>query len=575
MIHKLGRLALALAVVSIYACGTADEEAGPRKESPAHPKTEVIGPDGGTIEYEGLTLIVPAGALSEDVEIELTKTGEAPAGEFTRLSPVFKFEPEGLQFAAPVSVRMPFTGTARDPGMYWASAGDPFQRIGGAVEDGAVVAEVSHFSQGFVGDLPEPGEGGGLRPTAHRAWPRRGGDGSFEADQIAASSDGGVFVSGRFSGAVDFGGNSPDQSQGAALVHYGKDGALRWARFDLDWPDKLHGLAGGDVLVGGHKNILRIGSDGKDVWSVGYGKGNGRFGVASMAVGADGNIAIVGGSNGPVDFGGGPLTSLDAAFVILGSDGKHVFSKSFAAGEFRHVVAVDGGYVVSGLHSNAVDFGGGELPASAVPGSSFDVHLVRFAAKGDHVWSVALGPKERAELYPVTLTASGGSVALAASYNRGEIDVGDGPISTDPLRGVAVFTFELADGKRIDTKAFTGPHIGTANLASADGRLYVTGNLQKAADFGGGLLLDGQEMPDGGFVAVLGPNGSHHLSAAWPSILDTSEPIHRIHRVEGLQLVPDGSGGMWWLAYYDGAMELEGVALPEATDRNALLMRFD
>lgn len=125
----------------------------------------VIGPAGGEVALErGPAIQVPAGALSTDVTISISKMewvgGDAPVdAEGNSLAPVseiWKFGPDGLQFAEPVTVSIPyseFAGVGRELKVFW-SVGDTL--IYGALEDatianGIATVEVTHFSSGFVG----------------------------------------------------------------------------------------------------------------------------------------------------------------------------------------------------------------------------------------------------------------------------------------------------------------------------------------------------------------------------------------------------------------------------------------
>ena len=67
--------------------------------------SNTIGPRGGRIEIAeaGVALTVPAGALTEPVEI----TVRAPAGA----EMAFEFEPHGLQFLTPATIEVRVHGT--------------------------------------------------------------------------------------------------------------------------------------------------------------------------------------------------------------------------------------------------------------------------------------------------------------------------------------------------------------------------------------------------------------------------------------------------------------------------------
>jgi hypothetical protein len=115
--------------------------------------TSSIGPDGGTVTYQGATLVIPAGALAQAQPISIGYATDAVPAGYTGYSPVFQFLPAGLTFLKPVSVSLPFTGSAQLATLFWSypsAAG--YERIGGLPTGGVVTASVTHFSTGFVAD---------------------------------------------------------------------------------------------------------------------------------------------------------------------------------------------------------------------------------------------------------------------------------------------------------------------------------------------------------------------------------------------------------------------------------------
>ncbi len=85
-----------------------------------------VGPEGGTLAGRGVRFEVPAGALSEPVEIVMTfQSGPASA-----VGPVVDFAPDGLQFAIPAQLEMPF-----DPARVPAGA-DVSDIVAAYLEDG-------------------------------------------------------------------------------------------------------------------------------------------------------------------------------------------------------------------------------------------------------------------------------------------------------------------------------------------------------------------------------------------------------------------------------------------------------
>ncbi len=575
--------------------GGAGGDGGGAPPGTGESKTQVIGAQGGDLSHEGLTLAVPAGALPADTEITVTSTADAPQGDFERLSPVFRFEPDGLQFAAPVTVRIAFAGGAREPAVYWASAGQPFARLDSTVEDGAVTAQVTHFSEGFAGDVPAPadpdggvgGAGGGpapggeLRPAFHRTWET----GTFDPRHLSVADDGDLFLAGSFSGPLDLGSGPAMGQQGTFAARLAPDGTARWLRDGQAVNvDLIQALPGGDVYIAGKRDFARLGPDGADRWRKNYGQGE--LWPMAATVDAAGNIVTVGIVNGQVDLGGGELrTGLGGQMsyiAIHDPQGNHVFSAPHG-GEHstahEDVEAIPGGGVyVTGTHFGEVDFGGGPLLQPNRPGTDGRLYVVRFGAGGQHQWSVSYGGAQNQRLDPIAVTADGdGNAVVVALYSTGAIDLGQGPLSPEPLGGTAVLTLAAADGSLLGVRAFAGAQVSRDGLNAHRGQLYLTGALARQVDFGGGPVpaqpLDPAAPVPVGFVAVLGADGEHRLSHAWPSRFEQA-PSFQMHKIEGTSLAPDGAGGLWWVARYEGDVELaEGTPL-SAGERDVLLVRF-
>ncbi len=125
----------------------------PAADVPGACPAVTIGSAGGTVSCAGASLTVPAGALTTSVSLQIIATTEtAPAG-YTGYSPVFRFEPAGTTFAAPVRVTLPFTGGASRATLFWSRAtGGGYERVGGLVTGSTLSGSVTHFSRGFVAD---------------------------------------------------------------------------------------------------------------------------------------------------------------------------------------------------------------------------------------------------------------------------------------------------------------------------------------------------------------------------------------------------------------------------------------
>lgn len=125
-------------------------------------RSEAVGPAGGEIELEGARLLVPAGALSEEVTFTVTRTEEPVPPGYTGYSAVWAFEPEGLEFALPVRVELPYQGNHGLATLFWSRpSGASYEWLPTGASGGVAWAEVTHLSEGFVADgvyYEDPGD---------------------------------------------------------------------------------------------------------------------------------------------------------------------------------------------------------------------------------------------------------------------------------------------------------------------------------------------------------------------------------------------------------------------------------
>lgn len=146
-----GRLVWSALVVLplAVAAGCGKSPPGPRGTGEA--TTSTIGAAGGTVEHpEGAAVTVPAGALTADEAITITSLAEDPPGVREWSSPLFRLEPDGLVFAAPVTLSIGFTGHPDRPVVFRVTEPDGvLEDLGGMVDD-AVFVELDHFSEYFV-----------------------------------------------------------------------------------------------------------------------------------------------------------------------------------------------------------------------------------------------------------------------------------------------------------------------------------------------------------------------------------------------------------------------------------------
>ena len=121
--------------------------------------TQTVGATGGTVSgLDGMALVIPAGALASDVVITITRESGTPTG-LNAAGDVFKFEPDGLAFASPVTVTLPYdaataTGHESDINIFSSSTlAGPWTALSErsiAPTAHTITAQTTHFCHGVV-----------------------------------------------------------------------------------------------------------------------------------------------------------------------------------------------------------------------------------------------------------------------------------------------------------------------------------------------------------------------------------------------------------------------------------------
>ena len=293
-----------------------------------------------------------------------------------------------------------------------------------------------------------------LDSTGAHVWSNHFGhpSGLQVAAGVAVDSAGNVFITGTFSGPVDFG--------------------------------------SGPIVAGGNGIFLaKFDAVGKHVWSKPFGGGLADVG-ASVAADPNGNVIVTGAFWGTTDFGGGPITSAgksDLFIAKLSGNGTHKWSKSFGSPGYDEGSSVaadsEGNILVAGSFSGTVDFGGG--PLISVGGQ--DISLVKLDAAGNHFWSRRYGDD---------LDQTGAGVAVDSVGNvlvtgalAGEVNFGGGPLASAggsdvflaKLDSLAVWQWSQRFGNASN-------QAGVGVCAGFGGNVIATGYFGGAADFGGGSM---------------------------------------------------------------------------------------
>ena len=295
-------------------------------------------------------------------------------------------------------------------------------------------------------------------PTGGHVWSKAfGGFGSDDAEGIAVDSQGNVFLTGTFRDAVDFGGGALT-SAGADDIYVLKlstSGAHVWSKRFGDAVDQTaRGIAAdssGNLYVTGHFSgtldfggapmtaastdafFLKLSSSGVHQWSKHAGDTGIQIG-RKVAVDSAGNVVFTGYFTGSMNFGGGTLTSHGANDVYLvkfDSGGGHQWSRWFGDSsgvqeQLSFGVAVDSSndIVIGGRLTGTADFGGGPVASAG----EADVFLAKYNSAGQNLWTKRYGDALDQDCHAVAFDASG-SVWSTGRF-KGTLDFGSPTLSS-------------------------------------------------------------------------------------------------------------------------------------------------
>lgn len=214
----------------------------------------------------------------------------------------------------------------------------------------------------------------------------------------------------------------------------------------------------------------------------------------SAIVGTDDGVIVTGQAGGQCDFGGGaiPATAVPHSwgFVArLDANLQHVWSRAFPGGTAPNLLEGLGGPAVA--RAGTAVYVAGEMPepidfgAGLLDGNLGVVELD--LATGATVWSRAFSGTPTYQTKVLAIAASGGRVALAGTTNAGE-DFG----VKDLGPGSGIYLLELhADGTPSWLRTFTPASAAEVRgLDVVGGGTFALYTHATGVDFGGGVLAD-------------------------------------------------------------------------------------
>lgn len=282
----------------------------------------------------------------------------------------------------------------------------------------------------------------------------------------------------------------------------GSEGGLAIA---VDWTD-VSLLFGSQASTFG---VRRLDGNGEQQWSKFFGGFNQIVTARSIAT-SMGTTVITGDYAGAVDFGGGPLPPGGVFVASFDPGGQHLWSVagtgSIASARATGVsIAEPGDAYVTGYFSQTIGFEGGPLTSSG----SWDVYVAKLASwSGDVIWAKRYGDGDFQKAGGIAVGPFA-NVVIAGAFG-GTIDFGGGSMAS--AGNFDIYLASLSpNGDQLWAKRF-GNNLAQEALAIAVGfdGIVITGSVQGAVDFGGGLLTGGfgQDV----FVAKFDSSGAHVFS---------------------------------------------------------------
>lgn len=403
--------------------------------------------------------------------------------------------------------------------------------------------------------------------------PGGGGTGGASTTSSSAGGGSGVCTPGETEACAAYGG--PEGTEGVGLCTASRRACL---------PDGSGFGACSDEVQPSLENCATVGDDDCDgsapactlthLWSRGV-AGSGQDEVMDVAIDGDGNVIVVGYSNGAIDLGGGSVGQAGdyRCFVAkYSASGAHLWSHHYPGlgDAFCRTVTTDGAgnvYFAATLNG-AIDFGGGQL--SAIGTNVTDIVVAKLDPSGAHLWSQRYGSSSSSERVNAMVLDAQDRPLLVGRFD-GYAELGGQGLNSAGGTDALVLALN-ADGGVRWVRGFggTGADYAGSVRASADGEIVVGGGFSETVDFGGGTF-EGQG-PSDAYVLRLDSNGEHLASLGFGS--------QYWDWVTGVEFGPDGdiylaATIMPELVGVPSSIEFAGQTLSSLGDEDQLVARLD
>lgn len=290
--------------------------------------------------------------------------------------------------------------------------------------------------------------------------------------------------------------------------------------------------------------------------------------VADLALDSAGNVFIVGVFNGPVDFGGGPLTGstrFDLFIAKYRADGAHLWSKQYTGTENQYFSSVkvdaSGDVYVAGGFQGTTNVGGGALVSAGID----DGLLAKYrGTDGSHVWSKRFGGVSSDAFGGLALDSTGNLLAVGRFYET--VDFGGGALTSAGFNDIVLAKYKTSDGSHVWSKRMGGTGIdqGATVAVDSSGDAYISGPFQYTVDFGGGVLT-AMGMLDVYVARFAGANGNHVWSKSFGAPGMYSVPY---------RVAVDNAGSTFVVGRFQGTVNFGGGGVTSAGGYDGFVARY-
>jgi len=267
-------------------------------------------------------------------------------------------------------------------------------------------------------------------------------------------------------------------------------------------------FGGGPLVSRGRYNVAlaKLDSNGTHVWSKCFGDDNYHVPECIAATPA-GTVAIAGRFHGSLDFGGALLQSQseqsDIFVTVFSADGECVFAKRFAGRieqQTRSIaIDADGTIALAGVFKGEINFDDRTLTEQHP--TEYCGFLAKLDSGGNALWCKTLGELPAEQGSVVAFDHRNGDV-LAGGFIRNKLSV-DPSLNASSLCLIARYSHSGV----LKWSRTYGSHAFPDSLCiDSDGRILLTGHFMESIDFGRGLLVSagGYDV----FAAMFTPEGN-------------------------------------------------------------------